>query len=379
MKKLFSIFTVTVIFTIFFASCEKQVLETESLETMELQLNNDTLKKLQETSRLIADIVHDYKFDVCNEIQKAVNVNITNGQDEVIRFKDIFSPTESKFKELKKIDFSFSKKINTKSNENLISFLKENNVQIYWPYSELWNGEELPTLTYDPIFNDSVNIGYKWENDTLKKVLVNDDYAYKHPVWIININETDYSNISIINKNEPNSKSDIYQLAVGYVKATKQYDGLFEGGSEFKFCLLGGNITMTSAESFSNIVTINLTRKNIRKKQWVRFYCELDDDWKKTNDDNEGARKFGIIEYDKRTTDYTLSLKPEVVVDGSPVSVENISITIKSNEGWIKTDTYSDRDNFYRLTSQDMGNGVKDGYRIYASGGLYWTLPLRKF
>jgi len=27
----------------------------------------------------------------------------------------------------------------------------------------------------------------------------------------------------------------------------------------------------------------------------------------------------------------------------------------------------------------DMGQGLKDGYCVYASGGVFWTLPIRTF
>jgi len=158
----------------------------------------------------------------------------------------------------------------------------------------------------------------------------------------------------------------------------KQYDGLFGGGSEFKFCLLGGTITLTSATTFTSLQTCYLSRAKIRRADWVNFQYELDDDWYVSEDGStdEGGRQFGLIEYDKNKTEFTISFEPKLKIDKLEVSVGKAEIKLVSAEGWIKLDHFISRENFIKYNKIDMGTGIKEAFRIYAAGNVYWTLPL---
>ena len=173
----------------------------------------------------------------------------------------------------------------------------------------------------------------------------------------------------------------IHQLRVGHVKCSKQYDGLFGGGSEFKFCLLGGTITLTTASSFVSLQSCNLTRSQIRKGVWVNFQYELDDDWYVSADGStdEGGRQFGLIEFDKNKTTFTISYEPKVKIDKIDVSTGKIELKIESAEGWIKLDNYVSRQAFLAFNKVDMGTGLYSNYRVYTAGGVSWTLPLIEY
>ncbi len=32
-----------------------------------------------------------------------------------------------------------------------------------------------------------------------------------------------------------------------------------------------------------------------------------------------------------------------------------------------------------KVNKTDMGNGLQDGFRVFAAGGVYWTLPVLEF
>lgn len=265
----------------------------------------------------------------------------------------------------------------------------DDNLVIYAPYYDEFNWEEVKevTITYHPLVRDDYNEGmaFGFDSNFSNGVLVDDDYAFENPTLIIK--PADGETTFIPEEDEqgnPNGRvaaSTINQLSVGWVKCTKQYDGLFGGGSEFKFCIIGGKVTdFTKAESFESILSINLSRKDIRKERWKKFYYELDDDWKSPED----SRKFGLIEYDKNKTKHELKFSAKVQTkngDGTfnTEVLAEYKLTMESQEGWIKTDTYDSRTSFAAFNKSDMGHGTKDDYRIYRSGDVRWTLPLREF
>ncbi len=240
----------------------------------------------------------------------------------------------------------------------------------------------MPTLTSDPIDNDIENLGYQLEDDgSYSEVIVDEEYSEEYPVWIVMEDDTE-SDISIqIPEPTTTTSGTIHQLRVGQVRSTKQYDGFFSGGSEFKFCLLGGTITLTNATSFVGLQTCFLTRTQIRRGSWVNFQYELDDDWFVSDDgsSDEGGRQFGLIEYDKNKMEYTLSFEPKVKIDIIEVSAGKVALTLVSEEGWIKLDNYLSRSTFIQFNKTDMGHGLQDGYRVYAAGEVYWTLPLIEY
>lgn len=334
--------------------------------------------------------------EIFKEIHSAVNISLSTGLDEQYRFKDILYPSESKIPSLKssktsdfgtKFKNSIQKnRLKSSSSTDIETFILSEDVQIYWPYSEEWDGVTEPVISFDPITDTDENIGFKKVLQAdgsirIDTVIVNDDYAFENPVWIINFCESEESEIeSSVKSAQLKSSSSIHQMSVGWVKSKKHYDNIFNGGDEYKFCIIGGKITsMNTAESFEGIQTVNISRKDIRKKNWKKFYYELDDDWKVGTEDKEMGRKFGLIEFDKNKTTRELKFEPKVTIDKVTISLGSYTIKTESSEGWIKTDNYEDRDQMIRYQKTDMGQGLQDGYRVYGAGDVYWTLPLREF
>ena len=63
--------------------------------------------------------------------------------------------------------------------DEFIETLTYSDIQIYWPYSEEWDGNEMPIITFDPENGSDVNIGYR---------LVIDDDGFRH---VAAANQTD--------------------------------------------------------------------------------------------------------------------------------------------------------------------------------------------
>src|SRR5659263_640663 len=179
----------------------------------------------------------------------------------------MLEPTNSKLiSNLKNIDTEFSGKFLNAMKQNslrsleadrLYSFLADGNVQIYWPYSTNWDGVEKPVVAFDPILIQDKIKAYKRitlpsGEIKLDSIFVDEEYSKLHPVWIVNISETEYDNLPDFANNEyskgnvrylkpqgyiPMGKAEamrnnkifdstdsIYQIQIGEMQCTGQYD-----------------------------------------------------------------------------------------------------------------------------------------------------------
>ena len=80
------------------------------------------------------------------------------------------------------------------SSEACLRMLEESDMQIYWPYSEDWDGEAFPIITFDPGDGSEYNYGYqavRGEDGSveIQSVYVDEQVAMSRPVWVINNND----------------------------------------------------------------------------------------------------------------------------------------------------------------------------------------------
>ena len=136
--------------------------------------------------------------------------------------------------------------------------LAESDVQIYWPFSESWDGEELPVITFDPEDDSDVNIGYRIIEDSegfrrVEEVLVDEDVAKETPVWVVNRNtDAGYTTLEMLRREDPDwgegggsiivtPQSDtkaqpgasVRSLILKDFTMNRNYDSWFAGASEF--------------------------------------------------------------------------------------------------------------------------------------------------
>ena len=133
--------------------------------------------------------------------------------------------------------------------------LSESEVQIYWPFSDSWDGKTLPVITFDPEDNSDVNVGYRITEDNgvrqVVEVLVDEEMAMGTPVWVVNRNtDAGYTTLEMLRKEDPEWGQGGGNIVVGQRDATKSgkevqslilkdftmnrnYDSWFAGASEF--------------------------------------------------------------------------------------------------------------------------------------------------
>ncbi len=136
--------------------------------------------------------------------------------------------------------------------EEYIGALSASDIQIYWPYSEDWDGETLPIITYDPGYGAETNMGYVLEYgpegaEVVDSVLVDEALAMTRPVWVINRNDdAGFTPLEMFLKSGVDASSE-YAPAVSIVggedesrmllvksfQMLRNYDSWFGGASEF--------------------------------------------------------------------------------------------------------------------------------------------------
>ena len=136
--------------------------------------------------------------------------------------------------------------------EEYIGALSASDIQIYWPYSEDWDGETLPIITYDPGYGAETNMGYVLEYgpegaEVVDSVLVDEALAMTRPVWVINRNDdAGFTPLEMFLKSGADASQE-YAPAVSIVggedecrmllvksfQMLRNYDSWFGGASEF--------------------------------------------------------------------------------------------------------------------------------------------------
>ena len=184
---------------------------------------------LSEVAQVLANI--PLGTDQMGEVFGAVSSSVDNGYDEEYMMYDLFGTpgagvgddriTKSKAPVLSGIPLRdmiadyVRTQAPTKSESGIddpsewLERLAESDIQIYWPFSEAWDGEELPVITFDPEDDSEVNIGYRIIKDSegfrrIEEVLVDEAVAMKTPVWVVNRNtDAGYTTLEMLRREDP--------------------------------------------------------------------------------------------------------------------------------------------------------------------------------
>ena len=123
--------------------------------------------------------------------------------------------------------------------------LTGSDMQIYWPYSEDWDGSSSPIITVDPGYGAESNVGYEMRYDEgglhlADSVLVTEEVARSRPVWVINSNVDaeftpflDAPAVRASSQAEAGGEEDCPALKLKTFKMLRNYDSWFCGASEF--------------------------------------------------------------------------------------------------------------------------------------------------
>lgn len=239
------------IVAIILASCNPASLH--SLEQEEL--DNVALSR-QEIARLLSELpLGNAQY---NEVFDAVNSSSGNGYDEEYMMSDLLScpgagvgdkhsgtraasystPIKDMIEEY--LADRYSTKAGSADVEAYLKTLSESDLQIYWPYSEDWDGSQPPVITFDPGYGAESNYGYVVVKGpdgmrVVDSLVVTEEVAMNRPVWVINSNDDSaftpfdlYSGAGTKAGTEEKNT-----LVIKDFKALRNYDSWFGGASEF--------------------------------------------------------------------------------------------------------------------------------------------------
>jgi hypothetical protein len=227
------------------------------------------LFSLSDVAKILSDL--PLESEHLDEVYDAVSASSGHGYDEEYRLTDLFdapgagvgdSPQTRATKAggytmpLRELFANYlTDKYGTKAGaadvERYINALSDSDMQIYWPYSEEWNGKDFPIVTFDPGYGAEANYGYEVRIDSygahvVDSVIVTEQVARERPVWVINRNDdaaftpfelfeentgTKASKDKDKDKGQGDSKE--YILSIRDFKMLRNYDSWFGGASEF--------------------------------------------------------------------------------------------------------------------------------------------------
>lgn len=213
---------------------------------------------LSDLARTISEL--PIRQDQMNEVYQAVCASSANGYDEEYMMSDLINSPgrgvgaksdgtkavryQTPLRDLL-VDHLSQKYSDTKAGaaevESYINSLLESGAQIYWPYSEDWDGRTLPVVTFDPGYGAESNYGYEITLDNsgarvVDSVYVDENLAKVRPVWVINKNEDSaFTPLDFYEQETKaaSAKEPVRQLTLKNFTMLRNYDSWFAGASEF--------------------------------------------------------------------------------------------------------------------------------------------------
>ena len=357
------------------ASCEITINEEQIFPSDDEALS----VRLDEVAEILAMVpLHVSQME---EVHDAVTSSSSNGYDEEYTMTNLFRAPgtgvgDREFRSGKTYEKPLWKLIEeqvrsmsaTKSlsmdPDSFLEMLTDSDVQIYWPFSDEWDGEEMPVITFDPEDGASANIGYRLiiEDDGsrhVEEVVVDEEMAKEAPVWVVNRNDdAGYTSLEMLRREDPdwgegggsiivnpqpkssetrndNPSSPLKTLILKDFTMHRNYDSWFAGASEFfvKIGYLEDFTATTEAELrlYSPVVTdfmIVVKRKDVGVPQ--NFNAILMSDWSEKAD----ACALMITEDDGGTqTEWTS--KAKVYVAGKSYGVEiTLPLNVRDDVVW---------------------------------------------
>ena len=258
------------------------IISTASCEVLDDDLSKHAAQESRTNVQLnhVAQILSEIPLSLSHmeEVYDAVNTSSENGYDEEYTMADLFeSPGrgvgENKIGSKAAVD-KYANPIRdlieshvrsaaiTKSSgggilnpDEFLESLMASDVQIYWPYSESWDGSTMPIITFDPEDGSDANIGYRIVvhddgSRAVEQVVVDEEMAETVPVWVVNRNsDADYTSLELLRRDDPNwgtgggtiivnpqtksGSSSKKSLVLRNFTMHRNYDTWFAGASEF--------------------------------------------------------------------------------------------------------------------------------------------------
>ncbi len=273
-KDLYGLYAVTLVIGMMISSsCE--ILDDDPEKNVDK--NESIYVGLEEVAEILA--VLPLKSTQLNEVFDAVTSSSGNGYDEEYTMKHLFGAPGAgvgdnmstrgggKYDEpLRDLIETYvrsgcvtrSGDGNIKDPDKFLEALTDSDIQIYWPFSEKWDGEAMPVITFDPEDGSDVNIGYEIVEDDdgfrrVREVVVDEAMAENMPVWVVNRNsDAGFSSLEMLRRDDPQwgegggnvvvrpsaetkteSNGGMKCLILRDFTMHRNYDSWFAGASEF--------------------------------------------------------------------------------------------------------------------------------------------------
>ena len=225
-----------------------------------------------------------------NEVYDAAVASASNGYDEEYLMKDVFEapgcgvgddaqtraaaiksyscPLRDLITEYLQNNRSGGSKAGIGNAEDYIRALTESGYQLYFPYSDQWDGKSFPIITFDPGYGAESNYGYeiKLTEDGIRvvdSVYVDENVAMTRPVWVVNNNDDSaFTPLDLYVKSRsglPETKSGTRKLMLTSFKMLRQYDSWFGRAGEFQFKIGGVEGFKASTEAELKLYSPSVT------------------------------------------------------------------------------------------------------------------------
>lgn len=236
-------------------------------KSLDIAESGTGLFSLSDVAQMLSDLPLQHEH--LDEVYDAVNASSGHGYDEEYMLNDLFTapgagvgdagkpskaggyrtPLRDLFADY--LAQRYGTKAGAADVERYINALSASDMQIYWPYSENWDGKSYPIVTFDPGYGAESNYGYAIRIDAdgahvVDSVLVNEQVAQERPVWVINRNDdAAFTPLELFvqefpaegtkagKKDDGKKDEKEYILSIQSFKMLRNYDTWFGGASEF--------------------------------------------------------------------------------------------------------------------------------------------------
>ncbi|WP_289030089.1 hypothetical protein [uncultured Algoriphagus sp.] len=386
-----------------------QELPSEKIAEIVPEEVQKSLGQLREGTNLIMGLIQESPLFI-EYLEAGTNLEF-EGQHQIL-LTEIFNPESELNQNLKVKSKLETGKLNPVFNYAKMEFEKilGDDLRLYWPYFELYDSldKNSITLTFNPLLDEDQNEGFRLikenENWVLKDtVIVDDEYAFKNPVIIVDQAE-------LLEENQPNSRKylnadrtnsslipnccsltpldgsrNVNKIYVNHIRLSENFRGLFGGDNKIIFNLSDENVSTTTPNS-KNTTPVYISRYQGRRKVWVAKKTLIDPDWS-----HEQISKFIVVETDDsdRSTEFkitgTVKIASKLKVDKNGVAVELGPEASIGAEWTIKRDNeirkfeYNRRQFFFENWQNAESRGIhswdKSAIRSqeYRRGTLFYT------
>ena len=248
---------------------------------------------LDQVARILSELPLEKQH--LEEVRAAVQTSSSNGYDEEYTMRDLFADPgrgvgddrlpskngarqfQSPLRDLIEQYVRSSVPTRTTSSDapdpdRFLDALMSSDVQIYWPFSDSWDGAQMPVITFDPEDGSDANVGYRLVEGedgsiSVEELIVDEDRAKEVPVWVVNRNsDAEHTSLELFRRQNPDwgngggtvivrpqtrtgtgiETDKVRSLVLKSFTMKRQYDTWFAGASEF-FVKIGAVDDFTAA------------------------------------------------------------------------------------------------------------------------------------